>query len=215
MATDARYFAVGLTGGIGSGKSLVAGLLATAGAAVIDADALAHQVTAPGGAAIDAIAARFGWGVLAADGALDRPAMRSLAFSDVHAKRDLEAIVHPLVRQLSLEQAAAASAAGAPYVVFAVPLLVESGDWQRRVDRVLVVDCPEAEQLRRVERRSGLPASQIESIIEQQASRPARLEAAQDVLFNGGGLDLVPVRVARLHAAYLALAGARPMQSAR
>lgn len=215
MGTEAAYFAVGLTGGIGSGKSVVADLLAGAGAAVVDADALAHRVTAPGGAAIEPIRARFGAGVLAADGALDRAAMRRLAFGDPAAKRDLEAIVHPLVRAHALSEAATHAAHGAPYVVFAIPLLVESGDWSRRVDRVLVVDCPAAEQVRRVARRSGLERAQIESIIAQQASRPARLAAAHDVLFNGAGLDTLPPRVARLHLAYLALAGERARQVAR
>jgi dephospho-CoA kinase len=215
LATEASYFAVGLTGGIGSGKSVIAALLADAGAAVVDADALAHRVTAPGGAAIAPIRARFGAAVLTSDGALDRAAMRKLAFSDPAAKRDLEAIVHPLVRALALAEAAAHAAHGAPYVVFAIPLLVESGDWSRRVDRVLVVDCPATEQVRRVERRSGLGRAQIESIIGQQAPRSVRLAAAHDVLFNGAGLDSLPPRVARLHAAYLAQASARPTQVAR
>ncbi len=215
MATEADYFAVGLTGGIGSGKSVVADLLADAGAAVVDADALAHRVTAPGGAAIEPIRARFGSGVLAADGSLDRAAMRRLAFGDPTAKRDLEAIVHPMVRTHALSEAVAHAKRGAPYIVFAIPLLVESGDWSRRVDRVLVVDCPAAQQVRRVERRSGLERAQIRSIIAQQASRPARLAAAHDVLFNGAGLDSLPPRVARLHCAYLAMAGARAARAAR
>lgn len=215
MATERAYFAVGLTGGIGSGKSLVADQLARAGAAVVDADMLAHQATGPAGAAIPAIRARFGADMISPDGALDRAAMRSLAFSDAAAKRDLEAIVHPLVRQAALDQARSSAASGAPYVVFAIPLLIESGDWPRRVDRVLLVDCPAQEQVRRVMNRSALAATQVQAIIAQQASRPRRLAAAQDVLFNGGGRDLVPARVARLHATYLALAAARAAQGAR
>lgn len=215
MATDRAYFAVGLTGGIGSGKSLVADQLALAGAAVIDADRLAHQATAPAGAAIEAIRARFGADMITSEGALDRAAMRSLVFSDPAAKRELEAIVHPLVRQAALDQACDSAKSGAPYVVFAIPLLVESGDWLRRIDRLLLVDCPAEEQLRRVMRRSALAATQVRAIIDQQASRQRRLAAAQDVLFNGGGLDLVPARVARLHAAYIALAKARAAQGAR
>lgn len=215
MATDRAYFAVGLTGGIGSGKSLVADQLALAGAAVVDADRLAHQVTAPAGAAIAPIRARFGAAMITPDGALDRAAMRSLVFSDAAAKRDLEAIVHPLVRQAALDQARSNTESGAPYVVFAIPLLIESGDWLQRVDRVLLVDCPAQGQVRRVMNRSALAAAQVQAIIAQQASRPQRLAAAQDVLFNGGGLELVPARVARLHATYLALATARAAQGAR
>jgi dephospho-CoA kinase len=123
--------------------------------------------------------------------------------------------VHPLVRQAALAQAHDSAASGAPYVVFAVPLLIESGDWLRRVDRVLLVDCPTQEQLSRVMRRSALAVQQVQAIIDQQASRPRRLAAAHDVLFNGGGRDLVPARVARLHATYLVLATARATQGAR
>lgn len=215
MGIRPAYFAVGLTGGIGSGKSLVADQLALAGATVIDADLLAHQATAPAGAAIVAIRARFGAEMITPDGALNRAAMRSLVFSDRAAKRELESIVHPLVRQAALDQARDSAESGAPYVVFAIPLLVESGDWLSRVDRVLLVDCPAREQLQRVMRRSSLPAAQIQAIIAQQASRQRRLAAAQDVLFNGGSLDLVPARVTRLHAAYIALAKARATQGAR
>ncbi|MFN9029498.1 MAG: dephospho-CoA kinase [Betaproteobacteria bacterium] len=215
MATERAYFAVGLTGGIGSGKSLVADQLELAGAAVVDADRLAHQVTAPAGAAIASIRARFGAAMIAPDGALDRAAMRSLAFSDAAAKRELEAIVHPLVRQAALDQARSKTESGAPYVVFAIPLLIESGDWLRRVDRVLLVDCPAHEQVRRVMHRSALAAAQVQSIIAQQASRSRRLAAAQDVLFNGGSLNLVSARVARLHATYLALATGSAVRGAR
>lgn len=205
-------FTVGLTGGIGSGKSLVAELLAAGGAAVIDTDAIAHEITAPGGIALEPIRTAFGDQVINASGALDRPRMRRRVFADPAERKRLEAIVHPMIRDIA--DARAASAATAPYVVFAVPLLVESGTWVARVDRVLVIDCPIAQQVQRVVGTRGLPRQQVQAIIAQQATREQRLTAADDVLVNAGSIATVVPRVARLHARYCAMAecARRPAQ---
>ena len=180
-----RIWRIGLTGGIGSGKSTVAGMLAARGAAVIDADAISRSVTAPGGRAISAIAAAFGAHMVGSDGAMDRQAMRERIFQDAQAKRQLEAIIHPLVSQITAEQAQAALDQGRHCLVFDVPLLVESGErWRRQVDRVLVVDCSTDTQRQRVMARSGLPAPEIDRIIAQQASRAQRLACADVVIVN-------------------------------
>ena len=196
-------FSVGLTGGIGSGKTLVADLFAEHGATVIDTDQIAHQLTAPGGQAIPAIREAFGDAFLTAEGALDCAKMRERVFSDSDARRQLEAILHPLISQ---ETASAAQLATGSYVVFVVPLLVESGRWVERVDRVLVVDCPEAVQVERVIRRNQFSATQVEAIMATQATRAQRLAAADDVIVNDGHRDQVAAAVARLHDMYLALA---------
>ena len=186
---------LGLTGGIGSGKSTVAGLLAARGAAVIDADAISRATTAPGGAALPAIALEFGPHLIGADGALDRAAMRQQVFDDESARRRLEAIIHPLVAAETDRQARQAQAAGSPMLVFDVPLLVESGPrWRARVDRVLVVDCDPATQIERVMARNGLPREQVEPILAAQATRAQRLAAADCVLFNGAGVTLEQLR---------------------
>ena len=198
---------IGLTGGIGSGKSTVADHFEARGAAIIDTDRIAHELTAPGGAAMAAIEAAFGPTVIAADGSLDRAAMRSLAFSDPRARRRLEAILHPLIRSLTDGRARAALAAGAPYVMLAIPLLVEAGNARSRVDRVLVIDCPAEVQIRRVMTRSGLTRAEVERILDAQASREARLAVADDVLDNGGDLEALEPGVDALHRRYLALAG--------
>lgn len=195
-----------LTGGIGSGKSSVARLFAGQGVEVIDADALAHELTAPGGAAIPAIGAAFGAGLVDDRGALDRAKMRQLVFADdPDARRRLEAIVHPMIRAESERRRAAATSA---YVILMIPLLVESGDPRGRCDRVLVVDCPEEERIRRVMLRSNLTRSEVEAIMGTQASRAARLAHADDVVDNGGDPDRLPPQVEALHRRYLALAGA-------
>jgi dephospho-CoA kinase len=177
---------LGLTGGIGSGKSTVAALLANQGAAVIDADALARAATAAHGAAIPQIVATFGAAILTQDGALDREQMRQLAFSDPAAKRQLEAIVHPWVGQHIAQATEAAHAANAPCIVYDIPLLVESAHWRRNLPRVLVVDCSPATQIQRVRARNGLSEAEVIRIIAAQASRPQRLRAADLVLFNDG-----------------------------
>jgi dephospho-CoA kinase len=180
-----RIWRIGLTGGIGSGKSTVAGMLAARGAAVIDADAISRSVTATGGRAIEAIATTFGPHMIGTDGAMNRQAMRERIFQDPEAKRQLEAIIHPLVSQITAEQTQRALDTGHRCLVFDVPLLVESGErWRRQVDRVLVVDCDTETQRKRVMARNGLPAEEIDRIIAQQASRAQRLACADVVIVN-------------------------------
>lgn len=177
---------IGLTGGIGSGKSTVLQMLAALGAAPIDADAISRATTAAGGAAMPAIRHRFGEHFVTADGALDRERMRAHAYADPQARRDLEAIVHPLVGQETERQVQAALAAGRSCIVFDIPLLVESGRWRAKVERVLVVDCSASTQLARVVARSGLSREQVEAIIAAQAPRGLRLAAADAVICNEG-----------------------------
>ena len=196
---------IGLTGGIGSGKSTVADLLVARGAALVDTDRIAHDLTGPGGDAIAPIRAAFGDAVIAPDGRMDRAGMRRIAFDDPGARKRLEAILPPMIRARTPRDIEAALRAGAPYVVVAVPLLVESGDWRGRYDRVLVVDCPPEVQVERVMRRNALPRAQVEAILAAQASRAQRLEAADDVVDNGGTPDALPAQVDRLHAAYAGL----------
>ena len=173
---------IGLTGGIGSGKSTVARRFATLGALVVDTDALAHALTAPGGDAIPAIAAAFGAGMIAADGAMDRAKMRALAFGQPAERRRLEAILHPMIAAATRAQASRAGAGQA--VVFDVPLLTESATWRSRVDRVVVVDCAAATQVARVVQRSGWTADAVERAIAQQASRAQRRAVADAVIVN-------------------------------
>jgi len=172
---------IGLTGGIGSGKSTVANLLARHGATIVDTDLIARQLTLPGGAAIPAIAAAFGADLIDASGALDRARMRDLVFADASAKRRLEAILHPLI---GLETQRQAAASAAPVIVFDVPLLIESGRWRALVDKVLVVDCLEATQVERVVARSGWTVEAVQAVIAQQASRAQRRAAADAVICN-------------------------------
>ena len=180
-----QLWRIGLTGGIGSGKSTVAGMLAALGAAVIDADAISRSVTAAGGRAIAAIAEQFGAAMIGADGAMDRQAMRERVFSDASARQRLEAIIHPLVSTITREQTEQAMARGCRCLVFDVPLLVESGlRWRSQVDRVWVVDCEATTQRARVMARSGLAAQEIDRIIAQQATRQQRLACADLVVFN-------------------------------
>lgn len=177
---------LGLTGGIGSGKTTVAGLLAQHGAAIIDADAISRQATAAGGTAIAAIAQAFGPELITPEGALDRGRMRTLAFGDPGARRRLEEIVHPLVGLETRRQARAAIDAGHRCVVFDIPLLVESAHWRQSVDQVLVVDCRPETQIARVQQRNGLGRDEIERILASQASRLTRLRAADHVICNDG-----------------------------
>ena len=175
--------AVGLTGGIGSGKSTVAGLLVAQGAILVDTDAIAHGLTVPGGAAMPALRQRFGAAIAGPDGALDRAQMRGLVFADPQAKQALEAILHPMIGAEAQRQAAAADTTGG-VVVFDVPLLTESSVWRRRCQRILVVDCSAETQVRRVMVRSGWGADQVQRVIDLQASRSARRAIADAVLFN-------------------------------
>jgi dephospho-CoA kinase len=174
---------IGLTGGIGSGKSTVAGFLREAGAAIVDTDAISRGLTLPGGAAMPAIARDFGADFVTTDGALDRERMRTLAFSDSAAKRRLEAILHPLITAEALTQADAARSA---LVVFDVPLLVESGRWRARVSRVLVIDCSAGTQMQRVLQRPGWTRERVEGALAAQTTREARRAAADAVLLNDG-----------------------------
>lgn len=185
---------LGLTGGIGSGKSTVASLLAQAGAAIIDADAISRSLTQAGGMAIPAILAEFGEKLITPEGAMDRNAMRALVFSNPQAKRQLESIIHPLVAQGLQMQTQVALAAGKNFLVFDVPLLVESGDrWRRQVDWVCVVDCQTETQIQRVMARSALTRPEIEDIMAQQANRAKRLASADAVIYNDG-IDFVQLK---------------------
>jgi dephospho-CoA kinase len=196
-----QVFSVGLTGGIGCGKTTVADMFAALGAAVIDTDEIARSLTAPHGAAMPAILAEFGLGFATPDGALDRDKMRALAFSDPGARTRLETILHPMIRAAT---AAAAAAAVGPYVMYVVPLLLESGGWRGRVHRVLAIDCPETLQVARVMARSGLPEAQVRAIMATQVTREQRLAGADEVIVNDDGLEALEPQVARLHAFYLA-----------
>jgi dephospho-CoA kinase len=196
-------YVVGLTGGIGSGKSAAADLFAAHGVAVIDTDAIAHALTKADGAAMPLIRAGFGDGVVSSDGALDRAAMRAMVFADPSARKRLEAILHPLIRGESERQLAAA--ATAPYAILVVPLLIEAGDYRKRVNRIAVVDCAEATQIARVMSRSGLARSEIERILAAQATRSERLAAADDIIDNDSDLAALPAQIERLHVNYLAL----------
>ena len=216
-------YAVGLTGGIGSGKSTVADCFAALGVPVIDTDAIARDLTAPGGAALEPIRVAFGEAAMQVDGALDRAAMRRRVFADAAARHQLEAILHPLIRQ-AVEQAIARLTA--PYVLIVIPLLVQrqdrpegerlaayplrvkTGAYRDVLNRVLVVDCPEALQIARVKTRNGLAEDEVKAILAAQVSRDERLMAADDILLNTGSLEALHAEVARLHQRYLALAAA-------
>lgn len=178
---------IGLTGGIGSGKSLVAQCWVGLGAALIDTDAIARALTAPGGAALPAIAREFGKHLIDADRALDRAAMRELVFREPAAKQRLEAILHPMIRAACDREEVANAAA--PFVIFDVPLLVESqGGWRERVDRILVVDCEPETQVQRVMQRSGWPRETVLAVMAQQATREQRCAVADAVIYNDGGI---------------------------
>ena len=195
-------FSVGLTGGIGCGKSTVADLFAERGATIVDTDVIAHALTAPHGAAMPAIVAEFGPDFARPDGALDRARMRTLVFSDATARARLEGILHPRIRAAT--EAAGRAATGA-YVIYVVPLLVESGNWRERVTRVLAIDCSEDTQVARVMQRSQLSADEVRAIMATQVTRAQRLAAADDVIDNDDGLEALRAQVERLHERYLAL----------
>jgi dephospho-CoA kinase len=204
-AVSGGPFVVGLTGGIGSGKSAAADAFARLGATLVDTDVIAHRLTAPGGAAIAAIRQAFGPEMILPSGAMDRERMRERAFADPAARKTLEEVLHPMIRAESARQIAAAPG---PYVVHVVPLLVESGDYRRRVDRVLVVDCPEETQIARVRGR-GLAEAQARAIVRAQAPRDKRLAAADDVIDNSGTLEALHRQVAALHERYGKMAESR------
>ena len=199
-------FVVGLTGGIGSGKSTVADLFAAHGVPIVDTDLIAHRVTAPHGIAMPQIAAEFGNAFVAADGSLDRARMRALVFSDDAARKRLENITHPLIRAVTEREQREAKG---PYVIVVVPLLVESGSWKNRVDRVLAVDCSVETQISRVMNRNGFSRDQVLAIIARQATREERLAVADDVIVNDNApLAELAAQVDAQHRAYLALVGA-------
>ncbi|HEX3848287.1 MAG TPA: dephospho-CoA kinase [Steroidobacteraceae bacterium] len=200
----ARRLRIGLTGGIASGKSTVAARFAAHGIPVIDADEAARAVVEPGSAALVRIVERFGKEVLEPGGALDRRAMRERIFADPRARRDLEAILHPLI---GAEMEARERAAAGPYVIMAIPLLIEAGGPRGRVDRVLVVDVDEAVQVARVAARDGHTPEQARAILAAQAGREQRLDAADDVIANAGSIADLHRETDRLHEKYLRLSG--------
>lgn len=187
----------GLTGGIGSGKSTVASLLQAAGARIVDTDALSHQLTAAGGLAMPAIAREFGDAYLDANGALDRPRMRNLVFSDQPALHRLQAILHPLISEQA--RSAAQSPTDCPYTLVVVPLLFESGQYRDWLQRVIVVDCPEQQQIERTVRRGGLDEATVRAIMSQQLDRATRLSLADEVIHNDGDLSRLQSQTAALH----------------
>lgn len=198
-----RPFCVGLTGGIGSGKSLVADMFAAHGVVLVDTDRIARVLTDAGGAAMPMIIQTFGTACQRSDGSLDRVWMAEQVFADDTARRRLEAILHPMIRTIAAQQIAEARS---PYVLLIVPLLAESKDYQAQVDRILVVDCDEAAQVARVMRRNHVPEHRVRSIMSAQSTRSQRLDIADDVIVNNGPPDRLPRQVARLHARYLEMA---------
>jgi dephospho-CoA kinase len=201
-----RPLRIGLTGGIASGKSTVTQRFAELGVPVIDADVSSRRVVEPGQPGLAQIVARFGNAVLSSDGSLDRPALRELVFRDPSLRQALDAILHPLIRA---DMEREAMQAKGPYVVLAIPLLIEGGTARQRVDRVLVVDTDEALQMKRLQARDGSSEEQARAILAAQASRSARLAAADDVLPNLGSVADLRQAVDQLHAQYLHLAQIR------
>ena len=196
-------FCVGLTGGIGCGKSKTADIFATLGAAVIDTDAISHELTGAGGSAMPEIRAQFGEGYVKPDGSLDRAAMRTLVFADAQAKRRLEAILHPLIGN---EVRTRLETSRSPYVILVVPLLLETESYRDLLDRVLVIDCDEQQQIERTMARSALAAEGVRAIIAAQLPRAERLKRADDVISNDADMEMLRARVTALHARYMAAA---------
>jgi dephospho-CoA kinase len=196
---------VGLTGGVASGKSMVADLFAKLGAALVDTDAISRDVVAPGEPGLEAVRKLFGPAVITAGGELDRRALRAIVFADAAKRRHLEDVLHPLIRERTLQKLGEAQG---PYTVVVVPLLVETF-FGRLVDRVLVVDCPVATQLERLVRRDGLAHTEAEAMVAAQTDRASRLAAADDVIDNSGSIDATRAQVQALHRRYLELAAAQ------
>ena len=196
-------FTVGLTGGIGSGKSSVARMFAERGILVVDTDAIAHQLTASGGPALAAIRRQFGPDIFTSDGSLDRAQLRKRIFSDAPAKKTLEALLHPLIRAEALQQLARCTT---PYAVLVVPLLLETGELRGHVQQVLVVDCDETQQITRAVSRSRLNEAEVRAIMAAQLSHAARLKLADDVLSNDSSLEHLQQLVESLHCKSLKLA---------
>lgn len=204
MSASLGHLVVGLTGGIGSGKSTVAGLFEGLGARIIDTDVLSRELTQTGGAAIDPIRSTFGAAYIDADGALERNKMRSLIFTDAEAKQRLEAILHPAIRTLVGQRLKTATPA--PYTLLVVPLLFETRAYQDSVRRTLLVDCPEHQQITRTMQRSGMMRDEVQSIMAQQLSRSQRAALADDILSNDADLPALAGQVANLHGKYLTIA---------
>ncbi len=204
---------IGLTGGIGSGKTAVSDLLAKLGAGIVDTDLIAHLITAPHGSAIALIEKQFGPDFIAADGALNRNKMRALVFAKPEARKSLEAITHPLIRQETIRQALRLSKEGVPYLVFVVPLLIESGSWMELIDRLVLVDCSEETQIQRVMQRSNLPREEVERILAAQVSREERLKYADIVIENQSSLKDLEVEVQNLHQKILQFQKDQPSSS--
>ena len=198
-------FCVGLTGGIASGKSSAAALFEELGAALVDTDAIAHELTRPGTAVMASIRDTFGATYVAADGGLERAKMRQLVFSDPAAKARLEAILHPVIREAARARILAAQQ---PYVIVVVPLLIETGAYRDLIERVLVIDCSDELQVARAMQRSRLKESEVRAIIAAQLPRAERLAHADDVVDNNGNIDALRLQIQKLHAKYLALAQA-------
>ncbi|MET3138992.1 dephospho-CoA kinase [Undibacterium sp. GrIS 1.2] len=196
-------FSLGLTGGIGSGKTTIANMFAELGASLVDTDLIAHELTAANGIAIEPIQNEFGAEFIQPDGAMDRAKMRECVFADPAKKLQLENILHPLIRQ---ETNRAAKNVNGAYTIFVVPLLVESSNWRQKVSRILVVDCQEETQISRVMARNRLSQEQVLAIMRAQVSREQRLEAADDIIFNEGDLTQIHEQVIKLHSQYLQLA---------
>ncbi|HSN39448.1 MAG TPA: dephospho-CoA kinase [Burkholderiales bacterium] len=195
-------YCIGLTGGIGSGKSSASSLFQELGAGVVDTDEIAHALTGPGGAAIPEIRRQFGADYIAADGSLDRPRMRRLIFGDPASKKTLETILHPLIRRQSQAQIAAMQQ---PYTLVVVPLLLETGAYRELISRVLVVDCSEEQQIARTVQRSRLTADEVRAIMAAQLPRNERLSRADDVLHNDNDIASLRRQAEILHAKYLSL----------
>jgi dephospho-CoA kinase len=199
-------YTVGLTGGIGSGKTTIARLFEGLDVDIIDTDAIAHSLTGPKGSAMPAVQSQFGVDFLSPDGSLKRTAMRQRVFSDPDAKRNLEAILHPMIRS---EVGALLSRSAGPYVVLAIPLLIETGTYRDRVERVLVVDCEEGQQVRRAQERSKLSESDVRNVMAAQVDRIERLRHADDIILNNGELAQLLPAVAVLDHRFRALATRR------
>jgi len=199
-----RIFRVGLTGGIASGKSTAAKFFGALGVPILDSDQVAREVVEPGQPPLERLVERFGRGILTPDGHLDRPALRNIVFSDPKARADLENLTHPAIGA-ALE--ARSAAAGGPYQILVIPLLVEK-NLAAHVDRVLVVDCDEELQIRRLLARDGSTRAEAQAILDAQVSRSARLKAADDVIRNDADMSAVQAQVTALHARYLELARA-------
>jgi len=200
MSAEQAKLCVGLTGGIGCGKSTVAQLFEALGARIIDADVISHQLTQTGGGAIPDILTNFGHNFITPEGAMNRGKMRELIFTDKHAKLKLEAILHPLILTACKEQLT--EAGSAPYTILVVPLLLACPDFLALVQRILVIDCSEENQILRVRQRSALDEFQIRAIIAKQVSRKERLAHADDIVENDGGIDGLTEQVSTLHQYY-------------